>query len=69
MKRISTVCSVMYQLTTVVVWFFVSSVSAVVDFITHFSLPNTASVSTLELIRGTRRALCVEPRFAVDIVL
>lgn len=59
----------MYQLTTVVVRLFVSSVSAVVDVIADFSLTNTASVPTLELIRGTRRALCVEPRFAFDIVL
>lgn len=59
----------MYQLTTVVVWLFVSSISAVVDFVAHFPLTDTASVPTLELIRGTRRALCVEPRFAFDIVL
>lgn len=39
-------------------WLFICSVSAVVDFITHFSLTDTASIPTLELIRGTRRALC-----------
>lgn len=59
----------MYRLTAVVVRLFVSSVSAVVDFVTHFPLTDTASIPTLELIRSTRRTLCVGPRFTFDIVL
>lgn len=48
---------------------FISSVSAVIDFITHFSLTDTASIATLELIRGTRRALCVGTRWYCNLVL
>lgn len=43
--------------TAVMVWVFVSPVSAVVDFITHLPLTDTPSIPTLELIRSTRRSL------------
>lgn len=46
-----------YQLTAVMVWMFVGSVSAVVDLITHLPLTDTASIPTLELIRSTWRTL------------
>lgn len=46
-----------YQLTAVMVWMFIGSVSAVVDLITHLPLTNTASIPTLELIRSTWRTL------------
>ncbi len=48
------------ELTAVVVRMLVSPVSTVVDLITHLPLTDTASVPTLELIRGTWRTLCGE---------
>lgn len=47
-----------YQLTAVMVWVFVSPISAVVDLVTHLPLTDTAAIPTLELIRSTWRTLC-----------
>lgn len=57
------------SLTTVVVRLLVGSVSAVVDFVADFPLADAASVPTLELVRGTRGALCVEARVTSESVL
>ena len=50
--------ALMYRLTAVMVWVFVSPVSAVVDLVTHLPLTDTAPVPTLELIGSARRTLC-----------